>query len=136
MIFVDTSAWAALFMKADRHHGEAAGFWAKLRARRVPLVSSFDVFGETLTLVRGRAGLEQALEFGSAFLDSRILAREEVDAAARRQAWELFKQYRDKPLSFVDCTSFALLRRRGLRHVFSYDEDFRRLGFAVNVLPD
>lgn len=123
-------------MRADRHHAEAAGFWAELRARRIPLASSFDVFAETLTLIRGRAGLGQAVEFGSAFLDSRILSREEVDAAAPRQARELFKQYRDKPLSFVDCTSVALLRRRGLRHVFAHDEDFRRLGFALNVLPD
>lgn len=135
MIFVDTSAWVALFVGQDRFHGEAAAFWEELRRRSIPLFSSFDIFGETLTVIRSRGGLEQALEFGTAFLDSRILVREEIDAATRRQAWELFKQYRDKPLSFVDCTSFALLRRRGMRHVFSYDDDFRQLGFSVNSLP-
>lgn len=135
MIFVDTSAWVALFVGADDFNGEARAFWSALRRESVPLLSTFDVFGETLTVIRSRAGLDQALEFGQAFLESNILLREEVDAALRREAWSLFKQYRDKPLSFVDCTSFAVLRRRRLRHVFSFDEDFRRLGFAVNTLP-
>lgn len=135
MIFIDTSAWVALFVRQDEYHDEAATFWGELRGASVTPMSSFDVFGETLTVIRSRAGLDQALEFGEAFLGSRVLAREEVDAATRQQAWGLFKQYRDKPLSFTDCTSFALLRKRGLRHVFSFDEDFRWLGFSVNTLP-
>lgn len=135
MIFVDTSAWVALHVRTDYFHDQAADFWNRLRRGSVPLVSTFDVFGETLTVIRSRAGLAHALEFGEAFLESRILLREEVGAELRRSAWELFKQYRDKPLSFTDCTSLALLKKRGLRHVFSFDEDFRRLGFLVNALP-
>ncbi|MBI4678710.1 MAG: PIN domain-containing protein [Elusimicrobia bacterium] len=135
MIFVDTSAWVALFVRQDEFHGQAASFWDGLRRKSVTPLSSFDVFGETLTVIRGRAGLDQALEFGEAFLNSRILIREEVDGALRQKAWALFKQYHDKPLSFTDCTSFALLRKRGINLVFSFDEDFRRLGFSVNILP-
>ncbi len=135
MIFVDTSAWVALFVREDDFHRDAAEFYAALRKAAVPLLSSYDVFGETLTVIRGRAGLDQAIEFGDAFLKSAILLREEADSGVRRDAWELFRQYRDKPLSFTDCTSFAILKRRSLRHVFSYDSDFRRLGFTVNALP-
>jgi hypothetical protein len=135
MIFVDTSAWVPLYDASERYHAEASAFWESLRRDRVPLVSTFDIFDETLTVIRSRAGFAAALQFGEAFLDSRVLLRLEVDAALRQEAWNLFKQYRDKPLSFTDCTSFAVLRRKGLRHVFSFDEDFRRLGFLVNVLP-
>lgn len=135
MIFVDTSAWVALFVRGDRFHEEASAFWGKLRAKSAAPVSTFDVFGETLTVIRGRASLEAATEFGEAFLSSEVLVRAEVDGALRREAWSLFKQYRDKPLSFTDCTSFALMRRRGLRHAFSFDDDFRRLGFEVNRVP-
>ena len=135
MIFVDTSAWVALYVQGDRFHGPAAEFWEALRRRSVPLLSTFDIFDETLTMLRSRAGFPAAVEFGEAFLESRILMRQEVDGPLRQEAWRLFKQYRDKPLSFTDCTSFAVLRRRGLRHVFSFDEDFERLGFIVNILP-
>lgn len=135
MIFVDTSAWVALFVRGDAYHAEAARLWTEARRRSLPLISTYDVFGETLTVIRSRASLDQALLFGSAFLESAVLIREEINADLRRQAWELFKQYRDKRLSFTDCTSFALLKRRGLRNVFSFDEDFSRLGYAVNTLP-
>jgi predicted nucleic acid-binding protein len=135
LIFVDTSAWVALYVAQDDRHPEAAAFWERLRRHGAPLLSTFDIFGETLTVIRSRASLEQALDFGEAFLSSRILVREEVGPEVRSQAWELLKQYRDKPLSFTDCTSFAVLRRRGLRHVFSFDDDFRRLGFLVNEIP-
>lgn len=134
MIFVDTSAWVALFVRGDDFHADASAHWTELRRRSVPLVSTFDVFGETLTVIRSRSGLDQALKFGEAFLESRILVREEVNPELRRDAWTLFKQYQDKPLSFTDCTSFALLKKRGIKHVFSFDDDFRRLGYAVNVL--
>lgn len=135
MIFVDTSAWVVLYVASDRRHKDAAAFLAMPERKAVPLAGTFDVFGETLTVIRSRAGLSDAIAFGEAFLSSRILLRTEVDAALRRQAWELFIRYREKPLSFTDCTSFALLRKQGLRHVFSFDDDFRRLGFAVNELP-
>ena len=135
MIFVDTSAWVALYVGRDRFHAQAAEFWEALRRKSVPLLSTFDIFDETVTVIRGRAGLPEALEFGEAFLNSRILIRQEVDASLRQEAWRLFKQYQDKPLSFTDCTSFAILQRRGLRHVFSFDDDFQRLGFIVNALP-
>jgi hypothetical protein len=135
MIFVDTSAWVALCDESEHSHVEASDFWESLRRGRVPLVSTFDIFDETLTVIRSRIGSPEALRFGEAFLGSRVLLRLEVDSALRQEAWGLFKQYQDKPLSFTDCTSFAVLRRRGLRHVFSFDEDFRRLGFLVNILP-
>jgi predicted nucleic acid-binding protein len=135
VIFVDTSAWVALFVKGDARHDEAVRLWTELRRRSIPLISTYDIFGETLTVIRSRASLEQALTFGEAFLASAVLVREEIGGDLRRQAWELFKQYRDKPLSFTDCTSFALLRKRGLRLVFSFDDDFRRLGCLVNCLP-
>lgn len=68
MIFVDTSAWVALYVGTDRFHSQADAFWRELRRRSIPVLSTFDVFGETLTVIRGRAGLPQALEFGEALL--------------------------------------------------------------------
>ena len=134
MIFVDTSAWVALFVSEDRFHGQAAEFAQTLERKGVALISTFDIFSETLTVIRSRSSLAQALAFGEAFLSSAILLREEIDSGLRREAWNLFKKYRDKPLSFTDCTSFALLRKRGIRDVFSFDADFKRLGFEVNML--
>lgn len=35
-----------------------------------------------------------------------------------------------RELSLVDCTSFEIMRRRGIRRALALDEDFARQGFA------
>ncbi len=54
----------------------------------------------------------------------------ETDGERRDRAWDLFTRYDDKVLSFTDCTSFALLRERGLTEVFTFDSDFVKVGFV------
>jgi len=34
-------------------------------------------------------------------------------------------------VSFIDCTSFALMRERGITTAFSFDEHFTRQGFVL-----
>ena len=45
-------------------------------------------------------------------------------------AWKLFQTYEDKKLSFTDCTSFAIMEKKGIDKAFSFDEDFVRIGFV------
>ncbi len=44
-------------------------------------------------------------------------------------AWELFETYEDKKLSFTDCTSFAIMKKRSIEKVFTFDEDCGDMGF-------
>lgn len=46
----------------------------------------------------------------------------------------IFEKYNDKQLSFTDCTSFALMKSMGINDVFTFDEDFRKMGF--NIMPE
>jgi hypothetical protein len=43
----------------------------------------------------------------------------------------LFFQYRDKDLSFTDCTSIALMRELKLTTVITTDGHFRQVGFEA-----
>ena len=90
------------------------------------------VLDETYTLLRRRPrGLAMARSIHDVAEDSRHVELVEIDTELRRLAWDLFLSYQDKVLSFTDCTSFALMRQRGLHAAFTFDADFQRVGYAV-----
>jgi predicted nucleic acid-binding protein len=49
----------------------------------------------------------------------------EIAAAARDRTRALMEKYRDRPMGLADATLVALAEERGLRRVFTLDEDFR-----------
>ena len=55
----------------------------------------------------------------------------EVTPEIREEAWRLFARHRDQGLSFVDCTSFALIVKNRIQQVFTYDRHFRLLGREI-----
>jgi predicted nucleic acid-binding protein len=85
-----------------------------------PLVTSNYVRGETLTFIRRRAGHRSAVDF----LDSidrppRLRLRnvpQDVETAALR--W--FRRHDEREYSFVDATSFALMRSLRIRETLAF----------------
>jgi hypothetical protein len=47
------------------------------------------------------------------------------------EAWKLFRLYKDKSLSFTDCTTIALARNMGIIRVFAFDDDFKWVGLET-----
>jgi predicted nucleic acid-binding protein len=54
-----------------------------------------------------------------------------VTAPIHEEAVELFRRYSDQEFSIVDCTSFVVARRRGVREVFGFDRHFATMGFVL-----
>ena len=131
MILIDTSAWCALFHRRDSHHKAAAAFWKQCLDMQTAMLSTYDVFDETLTLLLKRVDHAAALQFGDAFRSSRHLIRVEIESNLREDAWQLFRRFKDQDFSFTDCTSFAVMHARKVRQVFTFDSDFRKAGFEV-----
>ncbi len=131
MIFVDTSAWLALYDRRDQNHQTAREVAEYLRKERIPLVTTDYVFDETVTIVRMRVGHGEAVILGESLLKSSVVDLVEVDRNLRRRAWEIFVRYDDHRFSYTDCTSFAVMRQMGIDRVFGYDRDFEVLGFSL-----
>lgn len=116
----------------DGCHAAARRFWLQLLESRTPLLITDYILDEALTLLRRRRkGLDLAKALYDILVRSRKVELVEVDATLRQAGWELLVTYQDQVLSFTDCTSFALLRRRNLSEVFTFDEDFARVGFVM-----
>lgn len=62
---------------------------------------------------------------------SESIALLKVDASVLDDSWSLFKQRREISLSLTDCTTAVLAKKHGIVDVFTYDSDFRALGFAA-----
>jgi predicted nucleic acid-binding protein len=128
-LFVDTSAWLALNDKNDQYHDEAVSKITKVRQQKIQLVTSEYVFDESVTIIRYRISHKAAVVFGDALISSNVASIEDITDDERLKAWVLFKKYRDKDLSFTDCTSFALMAKLKLQKAFSFDNHFKQVGF-------
>ena len=58
-----------------------------------------------------------------------------VSVADERRAWEIIGRYSDKNFSFTDATSFAVMERLHIQHVFTLDRDFVQYGF-ISLIND
>lgn len=124
-IFVDTSAWFALFDKSDDFHQQAKDFF---ETNTIPLLTSNFILTETLTLVKSRLGNSVSLTVGRKFFHESIASVIEIDRIALEAAWNIFQKYSDKGFSFTDCTTFAIMERLKIHGAFTFDEHFRQYG--------
>lgn len=95
------------------------------------LATTNHVRGETWTFLRNRVGHPAARNFVESLARSprtRVLfVTEELEDVAVR--W-LFR-HDERPYSFVDATSFAVMRELGIDKVMTFDSDFEAAGYRV-----
>ena len=130
-LFVDTSAWVALNDLTDQHHAVAVEKLARIRSEKVELVTSDYILDETLTLIRMRTFHQAAIAFGDILMKSGVASMVSISDEVRSAAFELFKKYDDKDLSYTDCTSFALMKRLKVQTAFTFDGHFQQVGFMI-----
>ncbi|MGH9000207.1 MAG: type II toxin-antitoxin system VapC family toxin [Acidimicrobiia bacterium] len=127
MKFVDTSFWVALFFTGDSHHSRARRLWAE---DSESLLCTNHVLGETWTFLRRRRGFADAVQAVEAIRNSPRVAHVRVERRAEEDAWAWLRRRGDREYSFVDATSFAVMRRRRIRKACAFDGDFTAAGFV------
>lgn len=127
--FVDTSAVYAVIDRDDAFHTRAHELWAELLERGDRLLTSNYVLLECFALVQHRLGMAALRTLHDDILpvfdlywvgeEDHLSASQAVLAADRRN------------LSLVDCTSFRIMRRVGVRSAFAFDSHFKEQGFET-----
>lgn len=128
MIFVDTSFWVALRLARDEHHEAAADVLD--RHADDGLVTSSAVRGETWTYLRRRAGHASAVDFLDVLAASPRVQVADVDEAIDAEALRWLRRRDEREYSYVDATSFVLMRRLRIREALAFDGDFAAAGFV------
>lgn len=131
MIFIDTGAFIARHVAEDRLHARAAAGWDELARERTPAFTGTLVLSETFTLLSRRAGYAFAAQRARHIFDSGALTVLRPGEREDREALVFFEKFADQGVSFADCSSFALMRRHGIKRVFTFDRHFALAGFEV-----
>jgi len=130
--FADTSWWVAWALPSDARHADALAGLQQLGKSEQVLTTNL-VAGETWMFLRRKDSHRTALAFverlDSLTADGRLVLHrvtEEQDAGA----WEWLRRHDEREYSYVDATSFRVMRDRRLREALAFDHDFAAAGFV------
>ncbi|HEU0020029.1 MAG TPA: PIN domain-containing protein [Thermoleophilaceae bacterium] len=127
MLFVDASFWIALRFPRDDWHDSASRLFRQYADK--PLLTTNLVRSETWTFLRGRVGHRSAVHAFESMSRSPRVEVAQVTAGLEEEAFEWLRRHDERSYSFVDATSFALMRKKKITSVLAFDADFSAAGF-------
>ena len=130
-LFIDSGAFVATDLPRDQYHRQSRQAWTQLSDSAIRLYSSDAVFQETMVFLHHRAGPKFAIDWAEAHIESKSIFWLPINNQVQRAALPWMKKLADQGVSFVDATSFVLMRRENIRHVFSFDRHFVAAGFRL-----
>lgn len=116
-------------IERDQNHEAAVRLFREVSDRRVAITNH--VRGETWTWLRCRSRHEKAV----AFLDSMggkagYIEVIRLSAELEEEALRWLRRHDEREYSFVDATSFAYMRAKGIQEALAFDGDFAAAGFT------
>lgn len=128
MIFVDSSFWIAVRLARDERHDEATQLLETHGGEN--LLTSNHVRGETWTFLRRKVGHASAVHFLDRVDRTSRLSVAFVSEELEAQALRWLRRHDEREYSFVDATSFALMRSLRIKEALAFDGDFAAAGFV------
>ena len=128
MIFVDTSVFVAVVASRDTRHEDGRRLVAGHGSS--DLVTSNHVRGETWAFLNRRYGHWVAVAFLDMLEKSDRVEVLTVEAALEEKALRWLRRHGEREYSFVDATSFELMRALRIRDALAFDGDFAAAGFV------
>jgi predicted nucleic acid-binding protein len=139
LIFLDTGFLYALFAEEDEHHLRVREALERYRGQSLPdfVLTTNYVAAETIALARAKghpdSGVrhDRAVDIGRRLWAGHFGEIHRVTEAEEREALDFFTKHRDKRYSFVDCVSFVVMEKLGIREAFTVDSDFTHHFVAI-----
>ena len=111
----------------DAHHVTALTLLQSVGDRQ--MMTSNHIRGEAWTFLRRRVGHAVAVGFLDTLRRSRRLEIVHVENEMEQRALVWLRRHDESDYSFVDATSFALMRSRKIREALAFNGDFSSAGF-------
>jgi predicted nucleic acid-binding protein len=129
VIFADTSFFVAGADQRDQHHAAAIRLLTEVGGRRI--VTTNHVRGETWTTICRKMWHGRAIHFlDTVEGEDQYVQVVVVSETLEDEALRWLRQHDEREYSFVDATSFAYMRAKGIREALAFDGDFAAAGFT------
>jgi uncharacterized protein len=123
--FLDTGFLFALVSKKDVHHQRVVDVFRSFHGLRLAghLLTTNHVIAETITLTR-KIGHANAARLGDQLYNEKLARIHWASPDEERAAFAFFKRHQDQTYSAVDCLSFVVMEKLGIREALAVDSDF------------
>jgi len=127
-VFVDSNFFVALFNPSDTLHKQALLAASRLDDQNIPVILSNFVFLEVVTVLSQKRGKAVAVTCGKYLQTDSKFSIVHVDERLQEHTWELFKSTESKNISFVDCSTVAIMEDEAITKLLTFDKtDFKKL---------
>lgn len=132
-VVVDSNYLIALVNPDDSLHRQAVTLSEKLQRFSSQAVISNYIFMETVTVLSQRVSRQEAVKAGAMLLADSTVRIIQISHKLHNDSWEIFQSIDKKNVSFVDCSTLAVLRHTGIETLLTFDTtDFEPLRKAYN----
>jgi predicted nucleic acid-binding protein len=125
-VFIDTGIFVALHNADDEFHLRSKELMKQaLKSDFGRIFTSDYIIDEAVTtaLVRTKRH-DLAHDLGRSIIESPRITKLWVGEDVFELAWKKFSAFKDKFLSFTDCTSIAIIETRAIKQIISFDCGF------------
>ena len=130
-IFVDTSGWGNLVDKSQPYHQLMVQLYREAKQQKRRLITSNYVITEVVALLTSplRIPRPKIISFVNSLKQSPYVEIIHIDQEKDDEAWILLASREDKEWSLVDCSSFIIMKERGILEALTNDIHFEQAGF-------
>lgn len=130
-IFVDTSGWGNLIDKSQPYHQLMVQLYREAKQQKRRLITSNYVITEVVALLTSplRIPRPKIISFVNSLKQSPYVDIIHIDQDKDDESWILLASREDKKWSLVDCSSFIIMKERGILEALTNDIHFEQAGF-------
>jgi len=129
-VFIDTSAFLALFISSEKYHKQVSRQYSDYRKSRALFFTSHYVLDELYTRLMydfGRSITQKTIVIMNKSIEKEELSIFNVDETIFKKAQGILIKFSEHKLSFTDSTSYVLYKDFGMDTIFTLDDDFKKI---------
>ncbi len=127
-LIADSSGIISLTSQHDRNHAIALVESEKYSTINESILVPSDVFSETINILGKKAGHSAALTTASILREEAVFIIVEMTLTLREEALKKFAEQQEG-VSFTDCMVMAFADHYDTKHIFGFDEVFKKNGY-------